>query len=82
MQAIDWVTSTIASRSTRYSLSGTGSRARSHGVTDWIFFQCTASMSTIRSLITGMLPIGSTLIMPSLERSSASSRWVWQASPG
>ena len=65
MHAIDWVTSTIASRSTRYSRSGTGSRASSHGVTDWIFFQWTASMSTIRSLITGMLPIGSTTIVPS-----------------
>ena len=68
MQAIDCVTSTIASRSTRYSRSGTGSRASSHGVTDWIFFQWTASMSTIRSLITGMLPIGSTSIAPSRER--------------
>ena len=34
----------------------------SHGTTRWTFFQCTASMSTIRSLITGMLPIGSTTI--------------------
>ena len=51
-------------------------------MTDWIFFQWTASMSTIRSLITGMLPIGSTSITPSSERASASSRWVLQASPG
>ena len=40
----------------------------SHGVTRWIFFQWTASMSTIRSLSTGMLPIGSISITPSRER--------------
>ena len=59
MQAIDWVTSTIASWGTMYSRSGGSALGRSHGVTRWIFFQWTASMSTIRSLITGMLPIGS-----------------------
>ena len=36
---------------TMYSRSGTGCLASSHGVTRWIFFQCTASMSTIRSLM-------------------------------
>ena len=51
-------------------------------MTDWTFFQWTASMSTIRSLITGMLPIGSTVIFSSVERASASSRCVWQARPG
>ena len=45
-----------------YSRSGGGPSGSSHGVTRWIFFQCTASMSTIRSLRTGMLPIGSTVI--------------------
>ena len=62
MQAIVWVTSTMFSCGTMYSRSGTGSWLISHGVTRWIFFQWTASMSTIRSLITGMLPIGSTSI--------------------
>ena len=42
-------------------LAGSGS---SHGTTRWTFFQWTASMSTIRSLITGMLPIGSTTMAP------------------
>src|SRR4026207_2170491 len=65
MQAMDWVTSTIASRSTTYSRSGIGSLLMSHGVTRWTFFQWTASMSTIRSLMTGMLPIGSTSMIPS-----------------
>ena len=83
MQAIDWVMSTIASFSTRYSRSGTGCLAISHGVTRCTFFQCTASMSTIRSLITGMLPIGSTSITPSAPAEArAWSRWVWQARPG
>ena len=41
-------------------------------MTRWTFFQWTASMSTIRSLITGMLPIGSTVIEPSWARSAAS----------
>ena len=54
----------------------------SHGVTRWIFFQWTASMSTIRSLITGMLPIGSISITPSLRARAAWSRWVLQARPG
>ena len=45
-----------------YSRSGTGCLLMSHGVTRWIFFQWTASMSTIRSRMTGMLPIGSTVI--------------------
>ena len=36
-------------------------------------------MSTIRSLITGMLPIGSTTMTPSGAVSNALSRWVWQA---
>ena len=39
-------------------------------------------MSTIRSLITGMLPIGSTTMTPSGEVSNALSRWVWQARSG
>src|SRR5215213_8250055 len=79
MHAIDCVTSTIASCGTRYSRSGTGSELMSQGVTRWIFFQCTASMSTMRSLMTGMLPIGSTSMMPSREERRALSRWVWQA---
>ena len=82
MQAIVWVTSTMLSRGTMYSRSGTGCLAISQGVTRWIFFQCTASMSTIRSLITGMLPIGSISITPSCADARAWSRWVWQARPG
>ena len=82
MQAIDCVTSTIFSRGTMYSRSGIGSLLMSHGVTRWIFFQWTASMSTIRSLMTGMLPIGSTSMTPSLAPLSALSRWVWHARPG
>ncbi len=39
-------------------------------------------MSTIRSLITGMLPIGSISITPSVAPRLAASRWVWQASAG
>ena len=62
MQAIDWVTSIMASAGTMYSRSGGSPSGSSHGTTRWTFFQCTASMSTIRSLITGMLPIGSTTI--------------------
>ena len=65
MQAIDCVTSIIASRGTTYSRSGIGSWLMSQGVTRWIFFQWTASMSTMRSLRTGMLPIGSTSMTPS-----------------
>ncbi len=64
MQAIVWVTSTMFSWGTMYSRSGIGSLLTSQGVTRWIFFQCTASMSTIRSRITGMFPIGSTSITP------------------
>ncbi len=62
MQAIVWVTSTMLSWGTMYSRSGIGSLLTSHGVTRWIFFQWTASISTIRSRITGMFPIGSTLM--------------------
>ena len=80
------VMSIIDSRGTMYSRSGTGSLLRSHGVTRWIFFQWTASMSTIRSRMIGMLPIGSTVITVGLSgswpRSAASSRWVLHASPG
>src|SRR5690348_1526252 len=65
MQAIDCVTSIIASALTMYSRSGGSPSGRSHGTTRWTFFQWTASMSTIRSLITGILPIGSTVIVPS-----------------
>jgi len=55
MQAIVCVTSTIASFGTRCSRSGMfASSVNSHGVTRWIFFQWTASMSTIRSFSTGM----------------------------
>ena len=82
MQAIDCVTSIIDSGGTTYSRSGGGPSAISHGVTRWIFFQWTASMSTIRSLSTGMLPIGSTTIAPSGAVSAAVSRCVWQASVG
>ena len=46
----------------------------------WTFFQCTASMSTIRSLITGMLPIGSISIVPLRELAWASEMRVLQAS--
>src|SRR3954463_3826413 len=74
MQAIVWVTSTIVSRGTMYSRSGTGCLGMSHGVTRRIFFQCTASMSTMRSLMTGMLPIGSTSMTPSRARRCALSR--------
>src|SRR5919202_2036609 len=65
MQAIDCVMSIIDSGSTTYSRSGGSPSGSSHGTTRWTFFQWTASMSTIRSLITGMLPIGSTVILPS-----------------
>src|SRR3954469_9171223 len=82
MQAIVCVMSIIDSAGTMYSRSGGSPSGISHGVTRRIFFQWTASMSTIRSLITGMLPIGSTWIVPSEERSAALSRCVWQASIG
>ena len=81
MQAIAWVTSSIASAGTMYSLPCGGSSAgSSHGTTLRIFFQCTASMSVIRSLITGMFPIGSTVIAPSRDPSAASPMRVLQAS--
>src|SRR5580704_10593720 len=67
MQAIVCVMSTIDSLGTMCSRSGCGPSLISHGVTRCTFFQCTASMSTIMSLITGMLPIGSTSITPSLD---------------
>ena len=82
MQAMDCVTSIIASRGTTYSRSGIGSWLMSQGVTRWIFFQWTASMSTMRSLRMGMLPIGSTSMTPSLACAAALSRWVWHARPG
>src|SRR3954468_15503723 len=82
MHAIDCVTSTMFSCGTMYSRSGIGSLLMSHGVTRWIFFQWTASMSTIRSLITGMLPMGSTSMTPSRPPAWARSRCVWQARPG
>ena len=83
MQAIVCVTSIIDSGGTMYSRSGSGPSGMSHGVTRWIFFQCTASMSTIRSLSTGMLPIGSTDDDAVDARDSAAlSRCVWQARSG
>ncbi len=85
MQAIVWVMSIIDSGSTMYSRSGGSPCGSSHGVTRRIFFQCVVSMSVIRSLITGMLPIGSTTIglSPPLRRlaaSWASPIWVLQPS--
>ena len=65
MQAIDCVTSIIVSAGTTYSRSGGSPSGISQGVTRWTFFQWTASMFTIRSLSTGMLPIGSTVMAPS-----------------
>src|SRR4051794_29631626 len=82
MHAIVWVMSIIDSGGTTYSRSGGSPSGSSHGVTRWIFVQWTASMSTIRSLSTGMLPIGSTTIAPSGAVSAALSRGVWQASGG
>src|SRR3954453_11510569 len=81
MQAIGCVTSTMFSWGTMYSRSGIGSLLMSHGVTRWIFFQWTASMSTTRSLMTGMLPIGSTRIVPSFDEDGALSRGVGQPRP-
>src|SRR5919112_923116 len=82
MQAIDWVMSIIDSAGTMYSRSGGSPSGRSHGTTRWTFFQWTASMSTTRSLITGMLPIGSTVILPSgsCDSSDAVDSFVLQAS--
>ena len=88
MQATDWVTSTIASAGTMYSRSGGGPLGSSHGVTRRNFSQWVDSMSVTRSLITGMFPIGSTVIStgsPSSARDSraasaaASPIWVLQA---
>src|SRR5215210_2418740 len=62
MQAIDWVTSIIDSGGTTYSRSGGSPLGRSQGVTRRIFVQWVDSMSTTRSLSTGMFPIGSTTI--------------------
>ena len=62
MQATDWVTSTIDSAGTMYSRSGGGPDGSSHGVTRRNFVQWVDSMSVTRSLITGMFPIGSTVI--------------------
>src|ERR671921_2548744 len=62
MQAIDWVMSIIDSGSTTYSRSGGSPCGSSHGVTRRILVQCVDSMSVIRSLITGMFPIGSITI--------------------
>src|ERR1700709_2956923 len=62
MQAIDWVMSTIDSGSTMYSRSGASRWGRRQGVTRRILAQWVDSMSVTRSLITGMLPIGSITI--------------------
>ena len=91
MQAIAWVMSIIDSGGTTYSRSGGSPSGRSQGVTRRIFVQCVDSMSVTRSLITGMLAIGSTTIgrvaslPPSgparrLARSWASLIWVLQPS--
>src|ERR1044071_716892 len=66
MQAIDWVMSSIDSGSTMYSRSGASPWGRSQGVTRRILVQWVDSMSVTRSLITGMLPIGSITIVLSL----------------
>ncbi len=92
MQAIDWVMSIIDSGSTMYSRSGGSPCGSSQGVTRRILVQWVDSMSVIRSLITGMFPIGSiTIELPSpplpaalacLSASSwASPIWVLQPSP-
>src|SRR4029078_1052249 len=62
MQAIDWVMSIIDSGSTTYSRSGGSPWGSSHGVTRAVLVQWVDSMSLIRSLTTGMLPIGSITI--------------------
>jgi hypothetical protein len=54
--------SIIDSGGTTYSRSGGSPSGNSHGVTRRIFVQWVDSMSVTRSLITGMLPIGSTTI--------------------
>src|SRR3954462_3474468 len=82
MHAIAWVMSIIEVGSTTYSRAGGSPSGRSHGTIRWTFFQWTASMSTIRSLITGMLPIGSTVIFPSgsCDSSAAVASFVLHAS--
>ena len=67
MQAIDWVMSIIDSGSTMYSRSGGSPWGRSQ-VTRRILVQCVDSMSVIRSLITGMFPIGSMTIAAARRR--------------
>src|SRR5690349_24943424 len=62
MHAIAWVTSIIDSGGTMYSRSGASPWGRSQGVTRRILVQWVDSMSVTRSLITGMLPIGSITI--------------------
>src|SRR6476660_6681895 len=62
IQAIDWVMSIIDSGSTMYSRSGGSPWGRSQGVTRRILVQWVDSMSVIRSVITGIFPIGSTTI--------------------
>src|SRR3954454_18904594 len=82
MQAIDWVMSIIDCGSTTYSRSGGSPSGSSRGTMRWTVLQWTASMSTIRSLMTGMLPIGSTVIRPSgsCESSDALASLVLHAS--
>ena len=86
MQAIVCVMSTIDSGGTIRSRSGGSPSSSSHGVTRRIFSQWVDSMSVTRSLITGMLPIGSTTIgfaarrCVRLAHSCASPIWVRQAS--
>jgi hypothetical protein len=62
MQAIVWVMSTIDSGGTIRSRSGGSPSSSSHGVTRRILVQWVDSMSVTRSLITGMFPIGSTVM--------------------
>src|SRR3978361_379787 len=62
MQAIDWVMSIIDSGSTTYSRPGGAPWGSTQGVTRRILVQWVDSMSVTRSLITGMLPIGSITI--------------------
>src|ERR1051325_893293 len=92
MQAIDWVMSIIDSGSTMYSRSGGSPWGRSQGVTRRTLAQCVDSMSVIRSLTIGMLPIGSiTIALPELApptalaflsaSSCASPIWVLHPSP-
>ena len=85
MQAIVCVMSTIDSGGTIRSRSGGSPSSSSHGVTRRIFSQWVDSMSVTRSLITGMFPMGSTVIgsePPFLRfaNSWASPIWVRHAS--